>query len=235
MALVDPIEFSKRVGVEFNDTLLLTRSLTHPSYFNEHSEAMDSDNQRLEFLGDAVLSFISGEWLYGRFPDDSEGRLTRLRASLVRTERLAGFAKQISLGDSLLLGKGETENGGRTRDGNLCAAFEAFIGAVYLDGGIEVARQFVVPFLDAALEEILRLELDRDAKSLLQEWCQEHLGITPSYKILAAEGPDHAKHFTVAVFVGSGKAAEGHGANKQIAAQDAARLALQHLPREDSL
>ena len=226
MPRVDPIHIERMIRVSFTDQELLERSLTHPSYLNEHPSAYRVDNQRLEFLGDAVLSFISGEWLYDRFPEQSEGYLTRLRASLVRTEQLAGFARQIRLGDSLRLGKGEDENGGRNRDGNLCAAFEALIGAVYLDRGMEIARGFVLPFLAPALDEVLRLELDRDAKSALQEWCQAHLGVTPQYQTVSAEGPDHAKQFTVAVFVKGHKCADGIGPNKQTAAQLAAQRAL---------
>lgn len=225
----DLASFEKHNGFTFFQRELLTRSLTHPSYVNEHTEVAGSDNERLEFLGDAVLDFISGEWLYNRFPEASEGYLTRLRAALVRTERLAGFAIACNIGEALLLGHGEEDNGGRQRPGNLCAAFEAVVGALYLDQGLNPVEKLVVPYFESALEEILRLELDKDAKSLLQEWSQAHFGITPSYDTVSADGPDHAKHFTVAVYVGSRQLAEGTGPSKQAAAQAAAQRALEAL------
>lgn len=227
--MIDLESFEKLNGLNFVQRELLARSLTHPSYVNEHMDAGGSDNERLEFLGDAVLDFISGEWLYDRFPEASEGYLTRLRAALVRTERLAGFASACRIGEALLLGHGEEDNGGRDRPGNLCAAFEAVVGALFLDQGIDRVQQFVVPFFEPALEEILRLELDKDAKSLLQEWSQAHLGLTPSYDTISAAGPDHAKYFTVAVYVGSRQLAEGSGSSKQAAAQAAAQHALEVL------
>ncbi len=227
MLTLDTANFDHNLGIEFRDRELLVRSLTHPSFVNEHPNLQQEDNQRLEFLGDAVLSFICGEWLYNRFPQAAEGYLTRLRAALVRTERLAGFADRVQVGAALRLGKGEEDNGGRQRAGNLCAAFEALIGALYLDQGVDAARNFVLPFFEPALDEILKLELDRDAKSVLQEWCQAHLGVTPSYQTIGASGPDHAKVFTVAVYIGGDKHAEGVGPNKQAAAQAAAQRALE--------
>ncbi len=224
--------FEKNSGLSFSDASLLSRALTHPSYLNEHPDTGLEDNQRLEFLGDAVLDFISGELLYHRYPEASEGRLTRLRAALVRTETLARFAGETGVGDALLLGRGEGESGGRRRANNLCAAFEAMIGALYLDQGMDAAREFVLPLFEQALDEVVRLELDKDAKSRLQEWSQANLGITPTYRTIDSHGPDHAKEFTVAVFLEGEQKGSGTGTSKQSAAQEAARRTLEMLQAE---
>ena len=220
------IKVQERLGLAFNDLSLLQRALTHRSYINEHPEHLLEDNERLEFLGDAVLDFVAGAWLYDRFPEMDEGRLTRLRAGLVRTETLAGFARRFGLGDALLLGRGEDESGGRDRQRNLCGAFEALIGALYLDQGMDVVRSFVEPLFNPALEDILRRAADKDAKSLFQEWSQATLGETPVYRTVASRGPDHAKVFTVEVLVGSTICGTGEGGSKASAAQEAARQAL---------
>jgi ribonuclease-3 len=229
-------QFEHLADLSFGDRSLLLRALTHPSYLNEHPQEGLDDNQRLEFLGDAVLDFLSGDLLYQRFPEAPEGRLTRLRAALVRTETLASFAVECHIGAALLLGHGEEESGGRQRITNLCAAFEAVMGALYLDQGLEAVRQYVNPLFDRELEHIQHLELDKDAKSRLQEWCQANLNLTPVYRTLDSRGPDHAKEFTVAVYAGNRLLAEGVGQSKQSAAQQAARLALEVLmeapPRE---
>lgn len=230
-------QYEQLAGLSFSDRSLLLRALTHPSYLNEHPEEGLDDNQRLEFLGDAVLDFLSGDLLYQRFPEAPEGRLTRLRAALVRTETLASFAVECHIGTALLLGHGEEESGGRQRMTNLCAAFEAVMGALYLDQGLEAVRQYVNPLFDRELEHIQRLELDKDAKSRLQEWCQANMNLTPVYRTLDSRGPDHAKEFTVAVYAGSRLLAEGVGQSKQSAAQQAARLALEILtgaPRQET-
>lgn len=219
-------KFQKRLDVRFTDLSLLQRALTHRSYLNEHPEHMLEDNERLEFLGDAVLDFIAGAWLFHRFPEMDEGRLTRLRAGLVRTETLARFAESLDLGDALLLGRGEDESGGRRRISNLCGSFEALVGALYLDQGMEAAQSFVEPLLGPALDDILSRAADKDAKSLLQEWSQAELGLTPVYRTIASEGPDHAKEFTVAVMIGQTDCGRGVGHSKQAAAQLAAQQAL---------
>lgn len=221
------IRIQETIGVQFNDLSLLQRALTHRSYLNEHPEHILEDNERLEFLGDAVLDFISGGWLYHRFPEMDEGRLTRLRAGLVRTETLADFAMQFQLGDALLLGRGEDDSGGRTRRKNLCGAFEALIGAMYLDQDMETVRQFVEPLLSPALEAILDRSTDKDAKSLFQEWSQANLAETPAYRTVDSQGPDHAKEFTVAVYIGVTEVGRGVGYSKQAAAQAAAQQALE--------
>lgn len=222
----DLIKIQARLGVEFRDLSLLQRALTHRSYLNEHPEHALEDNERLEFLGDAVLDFVAGAWLYHRFPEMDEGRLTRLRAGLVRTETLAAFARRYKLGEALLLGRGEDESGGRKRQKNLCGAFEALVGALYLDQGMEAVSALVEPLFGPALTDILDRAADKDAKSQFQEWSQAALGLTPIYRTVATQGPDHAKEFTVAVMLGGTECGRGIGPSKQLAAQAAARRAL---------
>ncbi|NDJ54552.1 MAG: ribonuclease III [Chloroflexi bacterium] len=219
-------EFQDQLGISFQDEALLKRSLVHPSYLNENPARGDEDNQRLEFLGDAILDFVSGEWLYHRFPDAHEGRLTRLRAALVRRETLAQFALDTHIHEAILLGRGEEENQGRQRASNLCDAFEAVVGAIYLDQGVASVRQMVQPLFERALDDIIRTQSDKDAKSRLQEWVQAHLGLTPRYETIDSRGPDHAKEFTVAVYIGDQKQQEGTGRSKQAAAQAAASATL---------
>ena len=208
----------------FKDLSLLRRALTHRSYLNEHAGELE-DNERLEFLGDAVLDFVTGSYLYHHFPEMQEGRLTRLRSALVRTEQLAVFAQALDLGAMMHLGRGE-EDAGRLRPTLLCATFEAVIGAYYLDSGIEAVRAFVEPLFEPAARQILAAERDQDAKSLFQEWAQATLGQTPRYFDVAATGPDHDKTFTVEARVGDEVYGTGTGHNKQAAAQAAAREAL---------
>lgn len=213
----------------FRDPEILLRALTHASYANEHPVEGGKpvqDNERMEFLGDAILDFITAAWLYQRFPDLDEGRLTALRAALVRAATLAQFAEEIGLPDHLRLGKGEMESGGRHRANILGDAFEALLGALYLDQGYQAAYDFLVPIIERAMPAILLENLDRDAKSQLQEWSQAHRSVTPRYRQVAAEGPDHAKVFTVQVWIGNEVVASGSGTSKQMAEQDAARNAL---------
>lgn len=225
--------FQSAIGLHFNDLSLLLRALTHPSYLNENPDRGLEDNERLEFLGDAVLDFISGEWLYHHFPEAREGRLTRLRAGLVRTETLARFAVEHRVNDAMLLGRGEEESGGRQREGNLCAVFEALIGALYLDQGINAVRYFVEPLFQPIVDEILANEAEKDAKSLLQEWSQATLGLMPSYRTLRSTGPDHARTFTVAVYIDSEECGRGIGRSKQSAEQEAASHALDTVAEND--
>ncbi len=227
--LPDFEEVQARLNVRFHDLSILRRALTHRSYLNEHPESPLEDNERLEFLGDAVLDFVAGDWLYHRFPEMREGRLTRLRAALVRTETLGHFGRQCGLGQALLLGRGEEESGGRTRVANLCRAFEAVVGAIYLDQGLDAVRQFVLQYFDSALAAILAADSDKDAKSRLQEWSQARLNLTPTYRTVEASGPDHAKEFTVEVLIGDRVYGRGAGPSKQAAAQEAAHAVLQSL------
>lgn len=218
-----------RLGLSFKDKSLLSRSLTHRSYLNENPGRVLEDNERLEFLGDAVLDFLVGAYLYHRFPEMSEGELTSLRAALVRTETLADFARSLEIGRFLLLGLGEADSGGRDRTPILCAAFEALVGAIYLDQGLEAVRKLVEPLLDPALVAILDDSLHIDAKSEFQVWAQAQFNITPHYRVVGSAGPDHAKIFTVQVCVGDKVWGEGNGRSKQSAAQAAAASALQRV------
>lgn len=222
----DELDDLQRVlGHDFDDVELLRRALTHPSYFNEHPEQCTDDNQRLEFLGDAVLDFVAGAWVYRHYPEFDEGRMTRLRAALVRTEALAGLARRVGVGEALLLGRGEREAGGWERDANLCDSFEAVVGALYLDGGTAVVEAFVEPLIGPVAGAILAADTDRDAKSKLQEWSQAELGMTPRYRIAAEQGPDHLKTFEAEVLLGDQVLGRGTGRSKQTAEQAAARAA----------
>jgi len=222
----DLLTFSENLGVTFRDVSLLSRALTHRSYLNENPGSVLEDNERLEFLGDAVIDFVVAGFLYHRFPEMDEGDLTALRAALVRAESLAGFARQIDLGRYLRLGLGEEENGGRERTPLLCATFEAVAGAIYLDHGLEQARAFIEPLIRPALEQIRAEELYKDAKSEFQVWAQARYNVTPHYRVSGSEGPDHARTFTVQVLVGPEVWGEGRGRSKQVAAQAAAAEAL---------
>ncbi len=225
-------EVEAALKLDFTDKALLRRALTHRSYLNENPDYPLEDNERLEFLGDAVLDYITAEYLYHHFPEMAEGRLTNLRSALVRTERLAQFADSLELGRFLFLGRGEEDSGGRQRLAILCDAFEALVGALYLDSGAEVVRKFVYELIDPALQEILASESDKDAKSLLQEVAQSHYRLTPTYRTVKEVGPDHAKEFTVEVLIGEESYGQGTGFNKQAAAQGAAQAALERLERE---
>ncbi len=224
LARVNALE--QDLGIPFHDKSLLRRALTHRSYLNEVDDVTWEDNERLEFLGDAIIDFIVAEYLYHRFPEMREGVLTAVRANLVRRDTLAQFAREIRLGEYLLMGSGEEQSGGREREATLCAAFEALVGAVYLDQGLDVTRRFILSFVERALPQALDRALRKDAKTRLQEWSQATLRITPRYVTVSAEGPDHAKTFTVEVRIGPIVAGRGTGNSKQIAAQAAAADAL---------
>jgi ribonuclease-3 len=224
----EPADFARRVGLQFSDQLLLSRALTHRSYLNEHPEALE-DNERLEFLGDAVLDFLVGAWLYNHYPEMAEGNLTRLRSALVRTEQLAAFAQKIGLGNAMRLGHGEIESGGRERQALLCATFEAFIGALYLDQGIEAVSQFIEPLLVSVADDIVTSGSFQDPKSLLPEWTQARGLGSPVYNTVAATGPDHAKVFEVEVVINGEVRGVGTGNSKQAAAKAAARAAMKVL------
>lgn len=221
-----PQAFSKRMKLPFKDSLLLSRALTHRSFLNEHPSALE-DNERLEFLGDAVLDFLVAAWLYNRYPEMLEGDLTRLRSSFVQTERLADFARRIELGKVLRLGRGEIQNGGRNRSALLCDAFEALIGALYLEQGIETVQEFILQFLEEAEERILLNHRLEDPKSLFQEWAQANGLSTPTYITRSSSGPEHSKSFVVEVTVGGEIYGSGVGRSKQSAAKVAAHDALE--------
>lgn len=226
--LVDSEDFARRLGLSFTNSLLLQRALTHRSYLNEHPEALE-DNERLEFLGDAVLDFLVGAWLYNRFPEMSEGELTRLRSALVRTEQLADFACAQGYSAALRLGRGENQAGGRNRTALLCATFEAVVGALFIDSGLEAVRGYIQPLLGPAVAQILASHRDHDAKSRLQESVQSHGFAPPLYRTVAAYGPEHSMNFEVEVLVNDRVLARGKGTSKQAASQAAAQQALDEL------
>jgi ribonuclease-3 len=223
-----PQMLSQRLGLEINDWLLLSRALTHRSYLNEHPEALE-DNERLEFLGDAVLDFLVGAWLYNHFPEMAEGELTRMRSALVHTEQLAEFARNIGLGQAMRLGRGEVQAGGRERSALLCDTFEAVIGAIYLNLGIEAVENFITPFLEKASDEIILNRKNEDPKSRLQEWAQAQGYSTPDYSTIGESGPEHEKIFSVQVSVNGIVYGVGTGHNKQAATKAAAIAALTKL------
>jgi ribonuclease-3 len=220
-------EFSWRAGLAFNDPALLRTALTHRSYLNEHPDLDWEDNERLEYLGDAVLDYLLADYLYRSLPNATEGELTALRAAIVRRETLARFAEKLGIGQALLMGHGEAETGGRTRPATLCASFEALVGAVYLDRGRSAVLDLVLPLVEAELPDARTEVLGKDPKSRLQELAQGVLGITPRYRTVKAEGPDHAKTFTVEVLLGEHVLGAGEGPSKQLAAQRAAIHALE--------
>lgn len=221
-------DLAERLGLHFTNLHLLVRALTHRSYVNENSNAIE-DNERLEFLGDAVLDFVVGAWVYNHFPEMQEGDLTRMRSALVRTDTLAEFARQLDLGPALRLGRGELASGGRQRDNLLCATFEAVIGAMYLDTGIPAVETFVEPLLTDVSSKVISQEEIYDPKSTLQEWTQSNKLGTPRYTTVASSGPDHARVFVVEVQVNGKVYGRGEGTSKQAAAQMAAQTALESL------
>ena len=212
------------LGIHFNDPAMLQLALTHRSYIYEsHSEGQCS-NERLEFLGDSILAFVSTDFLYRSFPNLSEGELTDVRAFLVKTETLADFAREIQLNKFLLMGKGEQSSGGGKRV--LASAFEALLGAIYLDQGITAVRTFLIHRLEPIARNIVKKRLFKDNKSLFKELAQAHVGTTPYYRRVSQEGPSHNREFTVEVMLGEEVAGKGHGRNKQTAEQEAAHAAL---------
>jgi ribonuclease-3 len=223
--LESPQALAQRLGLHFADQLLLNRALTHRSFLNEHPEAIE-DNERLEFLGDAVLDFLVGAWLYNQFPEMAEGQLTRFRSALVRTEQLAAFSTRLEIGNAMRLGRGEADSGGRQRNALLCATFEALVGALYLDGGIPAVNAFVVPLLESVADQILASGKIFDPKSRLQEWVQAQGNGSPVYRTVLTRGPDHARIFDVEVLIEGRIVGYGTGHSKQAAAKAAAEEAL---------
>ncbi len=219
--------FQSRIDIHFEDVVLLDEALTHSSFMNEHPDCDVGDNERLEFLGDAILDFLVGEWIYTHYPSAREGVLTSVRADIVRTEGLASFAEQIDLGEYLRLGRGEAASGGRSRAANLCAAFEALVGAIYLDRGMDRARVWVRRFLEQRKGAAASHYGPRDPKTTLQEHVQGRLHVTPNYCIVREEGPDHAKIFTAQVLVDDEVWGEGAGPSKREAEKAAADAALE--------
>jgi len=228
-------DLEERLGLPFGDKALLRQAMTHSSYTNEVGSEGCDDNQRLEFLGDAALDCLVGEWLYHRYPSAREGQLTSMRAHIVSTEGLAALARELELGQALIMGRGETMTGGDRRPANLCATFEALMGAIYLDQGVDTLLAFVGKLLAKRADEIDALLSRKDAKSRLQEMTQAQLHITPKYRITDAQGPDHDRVFTAAVLVNGEVWGKGKGRSKQTAQQAAATAALDnHVPPASS-
>lgn len=219
-------KFQDLIQRQFQKTELLEEALTHRSYLNENPNWPRPHNERLEFLGDAVLELVATEYLYRRFPEEREGRLTSFRAALVNYVILARIARVINLNDYLFLSRGEAKDGGKARDVILANALEALIGAVYLDGGYAEVQKFINKFILVNLEEVIKTGAYQDPKSLLQELAQDRFRVTPTYKVLKEAGPDHSKKFHVGVFLGEEKTAEGEGFSKQEAELAAAESAL---------
>lgn len=218
--------FAKKLSLSFNDINLLVEALTHRSYLNEHREYAGNHNERLEFLGDAVLELAVTDFLFKKFPATSEGELTSYRAALVNTVSLAAASQALGIDEFLLLSRGEARDMGRAREVIRADAFEAIIGAIYLDLGYARAEEFIAKNLYEKIDEVIAKRSYQDPKSRFQEVTQEKNSITPVYETLSEVGPDHSKRFTVGVFVGEKEVARGEGQSKQEAEQAAAQAAL---------
>ena len=224
--MIDFAEFEKKTKIVFKDKNLLKQAFIHRSYINENPGLKLSHNERLEFLGDAVLELVVTDFLYKKYPGSNEGELTAFRSALVNAVIISEIASTLGMNDFLLLSKGESKDGGKARQYILANTYEAYVGAVYLDQGYDVADKFITKNLLPHTEEIVSKKLWRDAKSLVQEKAQEYVNFTPSYKVVAEAGPDHDKHFTVAICFGAEQVATGNGKSNQEAEQDAALRAL---------
>jgi ribonuclease III len=217
----------KKLNLKLKNKDLLIQAFCHRSYLNENPDFYLEHNERLEFLGDAVLELVVTEELYKKYPKKSEGELTNWRAALVNAKMLAETAKNLGFNDFLLLSRGEAKETGKARQYILANTFEALIGAIYLDQGYKTCQDFIKKYLIVKLPEIIEKGLFKDSKSRFQEEAQERVGITPSYKVLEEWGPDHAKHFIVGVFLGQELVAKGEGSSKQEAEEEAAKAALE--------
>lgn len=225
--MADSSAFEEQSGVQFKNKALLKQAFTHRSYINENKSAGLGHNERLEFLGDAVLELVVTEYLYSIYPDKTEGELTSYRSALVNTNTISRVASELSMDDYLLLSRGEAKDVGRARQYILANTYEAVIGAIFLDQGYGVAHDFIEKNLFPLREEIVEKGLWQDSKSLFQEKAQDVAGITPTYKTVKESGPDHDKYFTVTVLLGGEIIAEGKGRSKQEAEQEAARNGLE--------
>lgn len=220
-------QLEEKIGLSFKNKELMIQAMAHRSYLNENPDFKLQNNERLEFLGDAVLEIIVTEYLYNNYPDKQEGDLTNWRAALVNAKMLSQVSRKIDLSNFLLLSKGESQDGGKARQYILADAFEALIGAIYLDLGYDACSEFIGKYVIDELPQIIEKGLFRDAKSTLQEQAQDRMGATPTYKVLEESGPDHLKHFIVGVFLNNGLVAEGEGSSKQEAEERAAKKALE--------
>ena len=230
---MDLSSLEKKTGHQFKNINLLKEALTHRSYLNENpswgKDFLSSHNERLEFLGDAVLELIVTEVLFKDYPNSAEGELTSIRSALVNYQMLADVSREIVLSDYILLSRGEAKDTGKARDVILANAFESLIGAIYLDGGYEAAGKFINSFVMKRVAEVMEKELYRDPKSFLQEIIQEKMKITPTYDVISEKGPDHAKVFRVGVYFGDQLITEGEGLSKQEAEVEAAKNALKEI------
>lgn len=220
------LALEKVLGIQFTNREWLLSAITHRSYLNEHREATWEHNERLEFLGDAVLELVVTDFLFSTYKEKTEGELTAIRAALVNTYSLATASERLGVNQYLLMSKGEAKDEGRARQYILANVFEACIGAIYLDQGYNTARDFISGRLFEHTEEIIKKRLWQDPKSRFQELAQEQASITPTYETLAQEGPDHDRLFTIGVFLRHEKVAEGKGRSKQEAEQQAAQAAI---------
>lgn len=220
--------FSKEIQIKFKDLKLIKEALTHRSFVNESKKTKEKHNERMEFLGDAVLELAVTEFLFDKYPGLSEGVLTSFRAALVRTESLAEEASKLNFGKYIFMSKGEELTGGRQRQYILANTFEAVIGSIYLDQGYKKAQEFILKNVCYKIDKIMNERLDIDPKSKLQEISQDIVKLTPTYELVSSVGPDHSKTFTMAVMIGQHKFAEGKGKSKQEAEQFAAKNAIEN-------
>jgi len=218
-------KLEKKLGIEFKNKDLLKQAFCHRSYLNENPKIKLENNERLEFLGDAILELIVTEYLYKNYKEQ-EGKLTNWRASLVNSNTLSKLAQELDFNDYILLSKGETRDTGKARQSILANAYEAFLGALYLDQGFDIVKDFIEKYLIKKLPYIIENGLAQDAKSFFQEMSQKRVKITPEYKILEEHGPDHSKDFVVGVFLENELIANGSGSSKQEAEEQAAKNAL---------
>lgn len=227
MSIHDLDDFKSRIKVQFSNNALLTQAFIHRSYINENPRSGLVHNERLEFLGDAVLELVVTEYLYSSYPNQNEGDLTAYRSALVNAVTLGEVSSALGFNDMLMLSKGEAKDISRARSSILADAYEAFIGALYLDQGFDACKEFIGRTVLIKTRDIIKRGLYKDAKSFVQEKAQESVGVTPSYRVMSEEGPDHDKLFVVSIFFADEQVAEGKGKSKQEAETAAARAALE--------
>jgi len=225
-------EFEKVIGIIFINKQLLKDALTHRSYVNEHKECK-THNERLEFLGDAVLELVVSDYLFNKFLTRPEGELTSFRSALVKTESLADTATTLNIGEYMFLSKGEEDTGGRTKNYLLANTFEAIIGAMYLDQGYTACKEFIYAHLVEKLSDIVKNRLDIDSKTKIQEMAQAKYKVTPVYEVVDEKGPDHDKEFTVVVKVNTNVIGKGKGSSKQRAEEDAATKGIEYIKKDN--
>ena len=220
-------EFETKLGVSFNDISVLRHAFIHRSYINEHKESGLEHNERLEFLGDAVLELVVTDFLFEKYPEKTEGELTAYRAALVNTITLSDASKRLGVNEYLLLSKGESRDTGRARQYILANTFEAIVGALYIDQGYSAPQKFIADNLFGLIDEIISKKLWQDSKSLFQEKAQERASVTPRYDLIEEKGPDHDREFVIGVYLNKELVATGKGRAKQEAEQEAAKNALE--------